>query len=54
MSIPGGEIIIKSDDEKTEFHVEGFPDELTVKIYDMVMSVDFKFPLLESNIPVSV
>ena len=54
MNIPGGEIIIKSDEEKTEFHVEGFSDELTIKIYDMIMSVDFKFPLLESDTPATV
>lgn len=42
----GGRIIIISDYEKTEFEVLGFSDELTHKIYDNLMLVDFINPLL--------
>lgn len=41
----GGRILILSDDEKTDFDVLGFSDELTYKIYDTLMLVDFKYPL---------
>ena len=40
----GGGIIIKSEVGNCDFDVYGFSDELTYKIYELLMEVDFQYP----------